>query len=115
MLTHFGLLHEEPFGGTRQRVVPEAEAQSLAPNALVCRERVNSIHGHILLTDVAQNTAQLEKLIQSRTKKPTLHSCTIFPLPKRHREVWTAWVSKLWLRQTLRVCLNMRLKAQTLN
>lgn len=51
MLAQFGVLHEEPPGGTRQRALPEAEAQSPASNALVCTEIVNRTHGHVLLTD----------------------------------------------------------------
>lgn len=92
MLAHFGLLREEPCGGTRQRVLPEAEAQGLANKALVCRERVNSIHGYNLLTKYPTSG----KTATTRTKKKT--KGVPFSHSPRDREVWTAWVSKLQLR-----------------
>lgn len=87
MLAHFGPLHEESLGGTRQRVLLEAEAQSLASNAL--RDSQQDPWPRSLDRDTAQNTPQVEKLLHQEQKN-TLHSCTIFPLPKRHREEWTA-------------------------
>lgn len=52
MLADFGLLCEELLGGTRQRVLPEAEVQNLASNAFWHREVVNSTHSHILLKEI---------------------------------------------------------------
>lgn len=73
MLAHFGPLHEESLGGTRQRVLLEAEAQSLASNAL--RDSQQDPWPRSLDRDTAQNTPQVEKIATSRTKKP--HSTAV--------------------------------------
>lgn len=97
MLAHDEVLHKELFGGTRQRVQPKAEPQSLT-NALVQRDRQQHPWPRSTDRDMAQNTPQVEKLLHQEQKNPTVHSCTPVLLSKRHREVWTAWESKLWLR-----------------
>lgn len=113
MLAHFGPLREESLGGTRQRVLLEAEAQSLASNAL--RDSQQDPWPRSLDRDTAQNTPQMEKIATSRTKKhtPQLYR---FPTPKQTQgSVDCIGKQAAAETETLRVCLNTGLKAQTLN
>lgn len=113
MLAHDEVLHKELFGGTRQRVQPKAEPQSLT-NALVQRDRQQHPWPRSIDRDMAQNTPQVEKLLHQEQKKshsPQLHPCPA--LQETQRSVDCMGKQTMAETETLRVCLNQGLKAQT--